>query len=265
MKFTRLLTASALMTAMVSPSAIAAATDTGTTNLSEPQTKQIEKLVHDYLVNNPEVLLEASQALQQKQQQTMQVQAQAAIQSNADQIFNDGMTVAGNPKGNVTLVEFFDYQCIHCKKMEPVISGLIKNNPNVRVVYKEFPIFGNSSELASKAALAAAMQGKYQAMHNALFNQEGRLNEDLVMKAAKAAGLDLAKLKTDMNSKTVTDILDANRDLAEKLHLMGTPAFIAVGTTPQGKVKQGSTPTFIPGAASEKALEDLVKKEGSNS
>ncbi|MBA3537730.1 MAG: DsbA family protein [Tatlockia sp.] len=264
MKFTSLLTAGALMTAMVSPVALAAAADTNTSNLSDTQTKQIEKLVHDYLVNNPEVLLEASQALQQKQQQTMQVQAQAAIQTNADQIFNDSLSVAGNPKGNVTLVEFFDYQCSHCKTMEPVINGLIKQNPNLRVVYKEFPIFGNSSELASKAALAAAMQGKYTAMHSALFKQEGRLNEDLIMKAAKEAGLDLTKFKADMNSKVVDEALDQNRQLAEKLHLMGTPAFIVVGT-PQGKMKQGSTPTFIPGAASEKTLDELVKKEGSNS
>ncbi|MBA2709280.1 MAG: DsbA family protein [Tatlockia sp.] len=264
MKFTSFLTASALMTAMIAPGAMAAAADTSTTNFSETQTKQLEKLVHDYLVNNPEVLLEASQALQQKQQQNMQVQAQAAIQSNAAQVFGDDLTVAGNPKGNVTLVEFFDYQCIHCKKMEPVISGLIKRNPNLRVIYKEFPIFGESSELASKAALAAAMQGKYAAMHAALFNQEGRLNEELIMKAAKTAGLDLAKLKTDMNSKTVTDALSLNRELAEKLHLMGTPAFIVSGTN-QGKIKQGSTPTFIPGAASEKSLEEMIKKEGASS
>ncbi len=263
MKFTSLLTAGALMTAMVSPVALAAAADTNTSNLSDTQTKQIEKLVHDYLVNNPEVLLEASQALQQKQQQTMQVQAQAAIQTNADQVFNDSLSVAGNPKGNVTLVEFFDYQCSHCKTMEPVINGLIKQNPNLRVVYKEFPIFGNTSEEASKAALAAAMQGKYLALHSALLKLDGRLTSEMIMDAAKSAGLDLAKLKTDMDSKTVTDALEANRQLAEKLHLMGTPAFI-VAATPQGKMKPGSTPAFIPGAASEKTLQDLVKKEGSN-
>ena len=215
-------------------------------------------------MNNPEVLLEASQVLQQKQQQAMQVQAQAAIQANADRLFNDSLAVVGNPKGNVTLVEFFDYQCIHCKKMVPIISALIKQNANLRVVYKEFPIFGKSSELASKAALAAAMQGKYLAFHDTLFRQEGRLNEELIMKAAKEAGLDLNKLKTDMMSKTVSEALEATRELAEKLHLMGTPAFI-VAATPNGKLKQGSTPNFIPGAASEAALQGLIKKAGANS
>lgn len=251
------------MTAMASSSAIAAAVnaDADTSTMPEAQQKQIQKIVHDYLVANPEVLLEASQALQQKQQQAMQVQAQAAIQSNADKIFNDRLTVAGNPKGNVTLVEFFDYQCIHCKKMAPVISDLAKQNANLRIVYKEFPIFGKSSEIASRAALAAAMQGKYMAMHDALIKQNGRLNEDTIMKAAKAAGLNVVKLKADMNSQAITDALDANRQLAEQLHLMGTPAFV-LASTPDGKLKQGTTPTFIPGAASAESLQEIIKKAG---
>lgn len=265
MKFTSLLTAGTLITAIASPVAMAAAAAAADTNaMSDAQKKQVEKVVHDYLVSNPEVLLEASQALQQKQQQTMQVQAQAAIQENANQLFNDSMAVAGNPKGNATLVEFFDYQCIHCKKMAPVISGLIKQNSNLRVVYKEFPIFGKSSDTASRAALAAAMQGKYMAMHEALIKQEGRLNDQLIMDTAKSIGLDVAKLKTDMASKAVNDALEANRQLAEKLHLMGTPAFI-VAATQDGKLKEGSKPAFIPGAASEESLQELVKKATSNS
>ncbi|HHF7348049.1 TPA: DsbA family protein [Legionella feeleii] len=259
MKFTSLLTAGALITAMNSPVVVAADTDT----MTDSQKKAIEKVVHDYLVNNPEVLIEASQALQQKQQQTMQQQAQAAIKDNASQLFNDSMAVAGNPKGNVTLVEFFDYQCIHCKKMASVLSDLVKKDNNVRIVYKEFPIFGKSSELASRAALAAGMQGKYQVMHDALLKQEKRLNEQLILSTAKSLGLNMAKLKTDMNSKAVTDALNANRELAEKLRLMGTPAFI-VAATPAGKFKEGSTPSFIPGAASEEALQELIKKAASN-
>ena len=231
--------------------------------MTDAQKKAIEKVVHDYLVNNPEVLIEASQALQQKQQQTMQQQAQAAIKDNASQLFNDSMAVAGNPKGNVTLVEFSDYQCIHCKKMASVLSDLVKKDNNLRIVYKEFPIFGKSSELASRAALAAGMQGKYQAMHDALLKQEKRLNEELILSTAKSLGLNMAKLKTDMNSKAVTDALNANRELAEKLRLMGTPAFI-VAATPAGKFKEGSAPSFIPGAAGEEALQELIKKAASN-
>lgn len=257
MKLTNLLTVGALTASLVSP--VLMADDNTAPSMSDVQKKEVEKVVHDYLVANPEVLLEASQALQKKQQQNMQEQAQSAIKDNTDQLFQGKISVVGNPKGNVTIVEFFDYQCIHCKKMSPIIDSLIKKDSDLRVVYKEFPIFGKSSELASKAALAAGMQGKYQAMHNALFNVNKRLNDKIIMDTAKALGLDMKKFKTDMNSKEVTESLDANRALAEKLHLMGTPAFI-VASTPDGQFKAGSEPSFIPGAASEESLQELVKK-----
>jgi protein-disulfide isomerase len=256
-KFTNLLTVGVLAASLASPAVMAE--DDTVSSMSAAQKKEIEKLVHDYLVANPEVLLEASQALQQKQQQNMQQQAQSAIKENTDQLFQGKMTVVGNPKGNVTIVEFFDYQCIHCKKMSPVINSLIKKDSDLRVVYKEFPIFGKSSELASKAALAAGMQGKYQAMHNALINIDKRLNDKIVMDSAKSLGLDMKKFKVDMDSKEVTEVLEANRALAEKLHLMGTPAFI-VASTPGGQFKAGSEPSFIPGAASEESLQELIKK-----
>jgi len=249
-----LITAGALAAAMLTPVAMAA------DKMSDVQKKQIEQVVHDYLVNNPEVLIEASQALQQKQQQNMQEQARTAIKQNADELFADNMAIAGNPKGNVTLVEFFDYQCVHCKKMSPVIGALIKKNPNLRVIYKEFPIFGNGSELASRAALAASMQNKYVEMHNALFKVGKRLNQKLVLKAAKNAGLNIDQLKKDMKSKKVSEELKENRELAEKLKLIGTPAFI-IASTPSGKYKKGSKTEFIPGAASEEALQGLIKKK----
>ena len=253
MKITSLLTAGALAVAMASPVVMAANT------ISAEQKKDVEKIVHDYLVNNPDVLVEASQALQQKQQQNVQQQAKAAIFENVEQLFGGNVTVIGNPKGSVTLVEFFDYQCIHCKKMAPTIAALIKKDSNLRVIYKEFPIFGKSSELASQAALAAGMQGKYLQMHEALLNINKRLDDKLVMATAKSIGLDMVKLQKDMESKTVADLLDANRQLAEKMHLMGTPAFI-IAATPAGKFNPKSDPTFIPGAASEDVLQDLIKK-----
>ena len=253
MKLASLLTAGALATVMSSPVVMAAS------SVTPEQQKDIEKVVHDYLVNNPEVLVEASQALQQKQQKNVQQQAKAAIFENAAQLFGGSSTVIGNPKGNVTMVEFFDYQCIHCKKMAPTISELVKKDKNLRVIYKEFPIFGKSSELASQAALAAAMQGKYMQMHEALLKVEKRLDTKVVMDTAKSIGLNMTKLQKDMESKEVTDQLEANRQLAEKMHLMGTPAFV-VAATPAGQFNAKSEPAFIPGAASEEALQDLIKK-----
>lgn len=254
-KLTNLFTASVLACAVtVSPIVMAADAP-----LSAAQKKDVEKVVHDYLVSNPEVLLEVSQVLQQKQQKVIEQKTVSAISGNANQLFDERLTVAGNPNGTVTLVEFFDNQCVHCKNIAPTINKLIKKNTNLRVVYKEFPIFGKGSDFASRAALAAAMQGKYVEMHDALIQQTKRLNDNIILDMAKSAGLDMTKLKTDMDSKAVTTALDANRKLAEKLHLMGTPAII-VASTPAGQLKSGTIPAFVPGAATEDTLQQLINK-----
>lgn len=252
MAFRKVLTVGAFAGLLASPIAMAV-------EASAFDQKTFDQKVHDYIVNNPDVLVEASQALQQKQQRDLQEQAKAAIGENASVLFSGTLAVAGNPKGKVTLVEFFDNQCIHCKHMVPVINALVEKNKDLRVIYKEFPIFGQGSELASKAALAAAMQGKYQQMHDALLKVEGRLDDKLVMKTAQSLGLNMDKLKKDMDSKTVTDLLEENRKLAEKLHLMGTPAFI-VASTPNGIFDAKIQPAFIPGAASEQDLQALITK-----
>lgn len=266
MKFTHFLMAGAMATSLVSGAVIAADTVTQEqvpSTMSDAQKKDIEKLIHEYLVANPEVLLEASQALQQKQQQNMQQQAQAAILENAATLFDGKLTTVGNAKGAVTVVEFFDYQCIHCKKMSPIMDGIVKKDSGVRIVYKEFPIFGKSSEVASRAALAAGMQGKYQAMHDALLKIEKRLDNKIVMDTAKSLGLDMQKLAKDMDSKEVSEILEANRKLAEKMHLMGTPAFV-IASTPDGHFKTGTEPSFVPGAATEESLQEMIKKAAGN-
>ncbi len=250
----RVFTAGALASALVSPMVIAA-----TTPITPEQKKQFEQVIHDYLVNSPEVLMEASQALQQKQQQAMQNEAKSAITQHSKELLTGQLAVAGNPKGNVTVIEFFDYQCIHCKKMKPVVADLIAKNNNLRVVYKEFPIFGKSSEIASKAALAAAMQGKYAAFQDALLKVDKRLDKQLVLDTAKSVGLDVAKLQIDMNSQSVKDELDANRQLAEKMHLMGTPAFVVIAT-PAAPLKASAEPAFIPGAATQETLQALINK-----
>lgn len=255
MKLTNRLIVGAGVAMMMSSAVIA---DT----MTAEQKKEMQQVVHDYIVQNPEVLVEASQALQQKQQETMQTQAKSAIQENAAQLFADTMTVLGNPAGNVTLVEFFDYQCVHCKKMTSIVDDLIKKNPNLRVIYKEFPIFGESSEYASKVALAAAMQGKYVPLHDALMTLDTRLNNELVMKTAKSLGLNMPKLEKDMGSKEVADALAMTMKLAEKMHLMGTPAFI-VAATPNGQFAAGTEAVFIPGAASAETLQELITKADS--
>lgn len=256
-----LLTAGFLATTLVSQAVVAA--DTAPASFTDAQKTEIGQIIHDYLVTNPDVLIEASQALQQKQQKNMQQQAQAAIQDSAAELFQGKLATVGNMKGNVTVVEFFDYQCIHCKKMAPVMDNVVKKDADLRVIYKEFPIFGKSSEYASRAALAAGMQGKYKAMHDALLSLEKRLDKKLVLDTAKKIGLDMTKLQKDMNSKEVSDVLESNRKLAEKMHLMGTPALV-VASTPEGTFKKGSETFFVPGASTEQSLQELIKKAAGN-
>lgn len=256
MKLTSFLTAGALVFGM--SSSVVKAEDV-VKDVTPLQKKQFEKIIHDYLVENPEVLIEASQVLQKRQQEAMQKDSKTAISQHAAELAMGDLAVAGNKDGDVTLVEFFDYQCIHCKKMEPVVDSLIAKNKDLRVVYKEFPIFGKESELASKVAMAAAMQGKYTKIQHALLKADGRLNEKMIMDIAKEAGLDLAKLKADMESKKVMDTLKENRELAEKIRIMGTPAFVVL-STPKGKLKPGAEAAFIPGAASESSLQELINK-----
>lgn len=262
MKLKYTLTArTALVAGMLVCGGMAEAADTA---MPAAQKQQVEQVVHDYLVSHPEVLLEASQALQVKQQAEAQQVAKSAISKHADQLFKADGAVTGNPKGAVTVVEFFDYQCVHCKRMKPIISEISKNNANVRVIYKELPIFGKRSETASRAALAAAKQGKYAAMQAALLNIEKRLDDALVLSTAESIGLDMAKLKQDMKSKAIDEELAANHKLADNLNLMGTPAFI-VASTPNGQFNASYEPTFIPGAATVEALQDLVEQAGKKS
>lgn len=258
MKIKKWIVASSLVVGVVT-----ASTAASTAALSSVDKVQVEHIIHDYLVNNPEVLLEASQSLQKKEQKTLQDHAKVAIEQQAKELFADTLTFSGNPKGSVTLVEFFDYQCIHCKKMEPVVAELVKKNPELRVIYKEFPIFGDSSVYASKAAIAAANQGKYLAMQDALLKVEKHLDKSIVLATAKSIGLNIDKLKSDIASKAVADVVEANRKLAESLHLMGTPAFI-VATTPAGEFKKGSETTFIPGGASAETFQELITKAKGN-
>ena len=256
MKNNNILTISVLAASLTSSLAHADAP----TTFTPAQKVEIGQIIRDYLVkDNPAVLIEASQALQSQQQAQVQKKAQTAIAQHGGALVGGNLTVAGNPKGDVTLVEFFDYACGHCIKMKPVINALIEKNPNLRVIYRVFPIFGKESETASRVAIAAAMQGKYGDIHAKLFNGEHQLNEEKILSIAKKSGLDMSKLKIDMNSSKVSSILDESRKLAEAIHLMGTPAFIVL-STPNGEFKSGSESTFVPGATSQANLQDLIKK-----
>ncbi|MCH9769802.1 MAG: DsbA family protein [Gammaproteobacteria bacterium] len=236
----------------VSAVAIAATPAKISTDFTPAQTKQIQDIVHSYLVKNPGVLLEASQALQRQQLARIQKAAVVAIKSNSQKLFNNAASPSvGNVNAPIQMIEFFDYQCGHCKAMRPVIAKLIKNNPNVRVIFKELPIFGANSTFAAKAALASVKQGKYYAFHNALLAASDPLTNDKVFSVAKKVGLNVAKLKKDMQNRAYAMQIKANFKLAENLRLIGTPAFVFGN-------KQHTKFQFIPGAAPAAQLQQAI-------
>jgi protein-disulfide isomerase len=191
------------------------------------QRQEIETIIKNYLLNNPEILQEAAQALEQRQKQAEAEQRKDGLVKNADQIFrNKADFVAGNPKGNVTMVEFFDYNCPWCKKDFPDVMALIDTDKELKVVLKEFPILGPDSEYAAKAAIAAGRQGKYLEMHTAMYQHEGKVTKESVDEIAAGIGLDMDQLRKDMDDPETAEIIARNRDLAQSLAINGTPAFI---------------------------------------
>ncbi|VVC76740.1 Disulfide bond formation protein D [Aquicella siphonis] len=226
--------------------------------VSPAEKAKIEEVVHQYLVSHPEVLVEAMQVLQQKQyeqaQQTVK-QTQQTASSFAKSLFHQANDpVAGNPDGKVTVVEFFDYQCPHCVDMAPVMSSIIKANPDLRVVFKDFPIRGPVSEFAARAALAANKQGKYDAFSHALLTSGQPLTQDSVLQTAKTIGLNVDKLKKDMEDQSIKDQLKANIKLAQDLKLFGTPALF-IGKT---NAKGSDTISYVPGSTDQKQLQSMI-------
>jgi len=181
----------------------------------------------------------------------------AANAASVSSLFrHEGDPVAGNPNGSITVVEFFDYQCSHCINMASVIGSVIKANPDVRVVFKDFPIRGPVSEFAARAALAANKQGKYYEFSHALLLTTLSLNEDTILDIAKSAGLDMAKLKKDMNSPAINNEIKSTYSLAQQFQVTGTPAFF-IGKT---NAKTNSNVNFVLGEMSESELQDAINK-----
>ena len=162
-------------------------------------------------------------------------------------MFEDPDTpVGGNPHGDVSLVEFFDYRCPYCKQVEPSLEALLTQDPHLRFVYKEFPVLGPVSKTAARAALAARKQGKYAALHRALMALKGQIDDSVIFQTASGAGLDVAQLKRDMAAPEIDSDLKANFDLAEALDIRGTPGFV-IGDE------------IVPGAVSLDELKQLIE------
>ncbi|MHB1221786.1 MAG: DsbA family protein [Gammaproteobacteria bacterium] len=164
--------------------------------------------------------------------------------------------MTGNANGKITVVEFFDYQCPHCVDMAPVIEGIVKANPDVRIVFKEFPIRGPLSEFAARAALAANKQGKYYEFSHALLISKEPLTQESVLETAKKVGVNVDQLKKDMADKSVDEQLKANIKLAQDLKLFGTPAFF-IGKT---DAKAPGSVSYIPGQMDQTQMQSTIDK-----
>ena len=218
---------------------------------TEPSTEEIERIVREYLLREPEVIMQAIEELQRRREATTAAEQRERLASGRDALVADDRDpVIGNPDGDVTLVEFFDYRCGYCRAMIEPMQSLLEGDPQLRVVMKEFPILGPDSLLASRAALAAHMQDGYEAMHWGLLG-ESTIDEATIRRLAEAQGLDVEQLMADMHSDTVADHIQDNIQLAQGLAINGTPSFV-IGDT------------ILPGAVPATRLADLINQQRSS-
>jgi protein-disulfide isomerase len=212
----------------------------------ETEQEAIEGIIADYILEHPEIIYRAIQVLQERQQAAEAERARQALAEHRDALERDQNTpVGGNPDGDVTVVEFFDYRCPYCKRVASDVERLIEEDANVRFVYKEWPILGPESVFAARAALAARKQDRYVDFHDQVMALE-EVTEVSVMAVAEDLGLNLERLREDMEAPEVDAHLEQTMGLAQALGITGTPAFV-VGDQ------------IVPGAANFEALSGLVE------
>jgi protein-disulfide isomerase len=188
---------------------------------------QVDQAISQYLKDHPAEVTDALQAAQTQAEARQKMAASQALDDRYAEIFNNAADpVIGNPTGDVTVVEFFDYRCPYCKRVTDSLIGLVEGDANVRVVFKEFPILGPDSLVAAKVALAAHKQGKYREVHEALMAHKGSFEKGALIEVAAKAGAEPGALATDMEDPAIMTQLQANDTLAAKLGITGTPGFI---------------------------------------
>lgn len=216
---------------------------------------EFEQRVRDYLLEHPEVIGDALNRLEAKQGEQEAATAQIALKAHAAEVFQDpDSPVSGNSNGNVTLVEFFDYNCHYCRAMAPLMSQAEAADPQLRIVYKEFPILGPGSVFAAKAALAANRQGKYVALYRALYQVRGSVDEAKVLEAAGTVGLDVARMKADMQDTSIENELDKNGKLGQVLNITCTPGFVVGDQIAIGATDLSGLQNLIRGARSSQPI-----------
>lgn len=207
---------------------------------------EIEAAIRQILRDNPEIVIDALRAYQAREEERERAEQAAALAAHrADLLEDPAHPDNGVANADVTLVEFFDYQCGYCKRLFPSLVELMDNDAKLRVVFLELPILGPASRFAARAALAAHRQDEYFRFHAALMDMRGSLTEDRVLDTAASLGLDIDRLRRDMADPAIDERLDRNLQIAHRIGVSGTPAMI-VGDH------------LIPGAVGRQALEQII-------
>ncbi len=210
------------------------------------QVGEIETIVRDYLLTNPEILREVMSALKEKETAERAAKTASAIKKYNDEILSSPANmVLGNPDGDITLVEFFDYNCGYCKRAMPDLTALLETDKNLRVVLKEFPILTEGSVESAKASIAAANQDRYLEFHAELLGFHGTNDSASAMQVAEVLGLDLEQFESDMAAPETLKILSETKTLATNIGIEVTPAYI-IGTT------------LVPGAIGLEGLRQVI-------
>lgn len=216
--------------------------------LTPAQKDAVRDIVHEYLMNNPEVLIDALQAYQARAAEETQKKQEAALSQFREQLERDPTSpVVGAADGNVTVVEFLDYRCSYCKKVFPAMQELLRDDGKIRYVVKEYPILSPESVVAAKAALAVWRKApeKYLAFHTALMTARGTLSDTRILEIVGEIGLDAKAIATAMKDPEINAALAKTHELAQSLGINGTPAFVIGGH-------------LVPGAVGVDALREMV-------
>jgi len=223
-------------------------------NFNPQQVNDIENIMHQYFLKNPEILIEVSDILKKKQEEKQQKEMQASIERNKDQLFMSNTTPSiGAKNPNTYIVEFYDFQCGHCKVQSKIMNQLLTKHKDVRLVLKDFPIFGGTSLFTAKAAISAYKINKaaYVTFHDMLMDYNKGLNKKAVLKLAQEAGYQTATIQKMIASQEISDQMDKEIDLAIKLNIRATP-FIIVANADLSKIKT------VPGTARLEQLEAVI-------
>lgn len=222
--------------------ALPAAAPAPAQSFSDPQKQEIQRIIKDYLIAHPEVLQEAVSELEKRQAAAEAGRAKEALSKHREALFHSPhQVVLGDPQGQTTLVEFFDYNCSYCKRALDDMLTLLKSDPKLRIVLKEFPVLGPASVEAAQVAIAVRMQDKtggkkYLEFHQKLLGTRGQADKARALAAAKDVGLDLARIEKDLQSPEVKATLEESMKLGEALGINGTPSYVVGETVVPGAV-----------------------------